>query len=365
MESAIRQWEAQWRRSKRAVWASGKTAKASNSGKALATRSDVVNWLQKLPSPMGAPKRLKVPVWLRGMPGGKRLMSTVAAAPPHATSSSPPRAMRRCNAWSCTFCHATWWGSKESRRKWTVRSMCHDRRWSHLWRRRRMSDLGATTWSGSRWLPHPVHPATTRRFSWCQRRKRSWRPGWKGSDSTKKGKEEAKKDHTVQHIRDLDNSKRDIELHTTCAGDIDQQLQDRMVWLFFMLSCRWTKRVKRRSVLWSSRGVELPQSWRSEEMLWRFENYETTSFACLSSVWAVQHLASNQQRSMRSRAEKKKAHWDVLLHFAIQLCQEQMKMGGTFSLEHPVQAESWENSKLQHLMDAAGVEAVVFYQSLV
>lgn len=42
-----------------------------------------------------------------------------------------------------------------------------------------------------------------------------------------------------------------------------------------------------------------------------------------------------------------------------------MKMGGTFSLEHPVQAESWENSKLQHLMDAAGVEAVVFYQSLV
>ena len=41
----------------------------------------------KLWQPVGAPKRLKVPVWLRGMPGGKRLMSTVAAAPPHATSS--------------------------------------------------------------------------------------------------------------------------------------------------------------------------------------------------------------------------------------------------------------------------------------
>ena len=63
--------------------------------------------------------------------------------------------------------------------------------------------------------------------------------------------------------------------------------------------------------------------------------------------------------------KRKRTEADVLLHFAIQLCQEQMKMGGTFSLEHPVQDESWENSELQHLMDAAGVEAVVFYQSLV
>ena len=86
---------------------------------------------------------------------------------------------------------------------------------------------------------------------------------------------------------------------------------------------------------------------------------------------AVQHLASNQQRSMRSRAGKRKrTEADVPLHFAIQLGPRSgtNENGRNFCLgilEHPVQDESWENSKFQHLMNAARVEAVVFNRSLV
>eukprot|EP00969_Alexandrium_andersonii_P100618 4438909-Alexandrium_andersonii.AAC.1 len=53
-------------------------------------------------------------------------------------------------------------------------------------------------------------------------------------------------------------------------------------------------------------------------------------------------------RQRRSDAEK-------LLRFAIEMCQLQHSLGGTFLHEHPLPCESWKESSVQQLLQQPGV----------
>ena len=70
----------------------------------------------------------------------------------------------------------------------------------------------------------------------------------------------------------------------------------------------------------------------------------------------------NKKYQETEHAKRKRIEGEVLLRFAMQICEEQLKNHRKFSFEHPAGADSWVETCVEELSKREGVQGVVFDQ---